>query len=118
MIKNKKAQALSINTVILTILAIFVLVILVIALTGGFGNFVEWWQGVFGMSGMSLRKAIITCESYCVNYELSGIESLSEKYCTEEMAIDFDNDGETDETVNCRGLENQGDYLSCPGIRC
>ncbi len=39
---NKKAQGLSINTIIVAIIALAVLVVLIVIFTGGIGNFAFW----------------------------------------------------------------------------
>tara|TARA_Y100000310_G_C20667055_1_gene808149 strand:- start:1787 stop:2170 length:384 start_codon:yes stop_codon:yes gene_type:complete len=101
MLRNKRGQGLSVNTVIILILAIFVLVLVVLALTGGFGNFVEWIGTIFGGSGLSVQKAALKCDGYCSSYQTTGQDLFAEKYCTEELEVDIDGDKKTDETLFC-----------------
>ena len=104
MLKNKRGQGLSINTVIITILAIFVLVLVVVALTGGFGNFVEWWNKIFAVTTITTAGAQLECNGYCDKYVTTGADEFAILYCTKEFEIDTTGDTNADVYLKCQDM--------------
>jgi hypothetical protein len=111
---NKKGQALSINTIIITILAIFVLVIIVVAVTGGFGNFTKWIGEIFESQAIEVQAAVLTCDGYCTGYDASGAEQYKRNFCDEIFKIDSTGDGKVDVELKCPEMPQ----ASCPKISC
>ena len=112
--ENKKGQALSFNTIIITILAIFVLVIIVVAVTGGFGNFTKWIGEIFGSQAIDAQAAVLKCEGFCTGYEASGAEQYRRNFCDNVFEIDSTGDGKIDIELTCPEMTQ----VSCPSISC
>ena len=113
---NKKAQGLSINTVIITILAIFVLVLVVVALTGGVGNFTKWWNDIFKKGSLTTSEVLYECDGFCANYQNTQDEQYILNYCDKEFWIDtnLDNKEDADEFKRCQDIPT----AACPLIDC
>lgn len=61
---NKKAQGLSVTTIVIVVLAIIVLVVLILGFTGGWGNLWERMKGFFG-GGDNVDAVIQACNVAC-----------------------------------------------------
>ena len=83
---NKKAQDLSIGTLILIVLGIIVLVLLILGFSMGWGNL---WEkiNIFGGGGSSIESVISACNlavtsnskySYCENFQKIKIDGKTE----------------------------------------
>ena len=83
---NKKAQDLSIGTLILIVLGIIVLVLLILGFSMGWGNL---WEkiNIFGGGGSSIESEISACNlavtsnskySYCENFQKIKIDGKTE----------------------------------------
>jgi hypothetical protein len=114
MINDKKGQALSINTIIITILAIFVLVIIVVAVTGGFGNFSKWIGEIFGSQAIDAQAAVLKCDGFCTGFDSTGAEQYKRNFCDEVFEIDSTGDGEIDVELTCPEMTQ----VSCTSISC
>ena len=112
---NKKAQGLSMNTVIIAILVLVVLVFIIIFFTGGFSNIsAKIKDTLFGVAaGQDKSIAVQNCRTYCDQAMEFGDNSELVKtspYCTKWFRIDYNNDGSADKFENTGDLEKDGKY--------
>jgi len=70
MMHNKKAQGISINTIIIAAIALIVLVVLVAIFTGELG---KWIIGVKGATGDSTKD----CDAQNTNYRLMTVDQCN-----------------------------------------
>jgi hypothetical protein len=99
MVNNKKAQGLSLNTIVLLILAVLVLVLIVAGFAMGWGNM---WQRVEGFfSKGNLDATIATCNIQCTTNQVN-------EFCNVPRSVK----GANSEPIN---LAN-GDY-TCNALR-
>ncbi len=100
MVKNKKAQGLPMNTVIIAILVIVVLVILIAFFLSGTSSLVSKAKQAlgFGIKGTDLPLARASCEQYCENARTLPVDQrLDSAYCNTWFYLDLDHNGEADE---------------------
>lgn len=102
---NKKAQSLSLNTIIIAILVVLVLVVVVTFFLGGFSRIRDTITNVFFpvSSGTDLTVAVQTCEQYCDQARLLPSENLKKQssYCKSFFNLDYDpKDGEADKDAD------------------
>ncbi len=109
---NKKGQELSTNTIIIVILAVLVLIIVAVFFTGGFGTFIDKIKNLWSRSGQDVAEIVLECNSYCSNYDNTGVEAYKNSFCENEFALDVDGDNKVDQYVTCADL----DQVSCPSI--
>ncbi len=98
---NKKAQSLSLNTIIIAILVVLVLIVVVTFFLGGFGRIKDTIVNVFYpvTGGTDLAIAVQTCEQYCDQARLLPSNTIRRQssYCKSSFNIDYDpRDGEVD----------------------
>ncbi|MBS3159972.1 hypothetical protein J4436_04235 [Candidatus Woesearchaeota archaeon] len=108
---NKKAQSLSMNTVIIGILVVVVLVVIIAFFVYGTSTTITKIKNVFrGASGTDLAQAKISCENWCQDAKLftSVDEKKTSAYCVQSFKIDVDGDGIAEKIS--RG-DNQGEFL-------
>ena len=88
---NKKAQGLSITTIILIVLGVFVLVALIFGFTQG-------WSGIKGFinPGNNLNDVLTQCNIACTTDDTYN-------YCTDKREVKID--GEIKHTRSCDGLK-------------
>ncbi len=103
--ENKKAQNLSITTIILIILGVVVLVVLIIGFTKGWGSV----KGFFTGGGSETQQIISQCSIACATGNKID-------WCTTTRTI-------KDQTANnCKALAdlsgNPYGISKCPGISC
>lgn len=111
---EKKAQSLSLNTIIIAILVVLVLIVVVTFFLGGFSNIKNTIVNVFYpiTSGTDLTIAVQTCEQRCDQARLLPFSVVSKSsYCTNYFNIDLNGDGEADKEADelkkfyCHGPE-------------
>lgn len=79
---NKKAQGLSVTTIVIIVLALVVLVVLVLGFTGGWGNLWGRMGGFFG-GGSNVDSIVQACQVSCATQSKYD-------YCTRERPIRAD----------------------------
>jgi len=109
---NKKGQELSTNTIIIIILAVLVLIIVAIFFTGGFGNFTTKVKNLWGQTGQDISEVVLNCNTYCNNYERTGLVMYKDNYCNKEHSVDTTGDNKVDSTIYCTDLPE----VSCSQI--
>ena len=115
--ENKKAQNLSITTIILIILGIIVLVMLILGFTQGWGNIKDWIA-----ASNNVQQIVTQCSVAC---------AAGSKYdfCSEPRILKAEDLPETDEgstnkkTANCNYFANKDIYNKygiekCSAITC
>ena len=105
---NKKAQSLSLNTIIIAILVVLVLIVVVTFFLGGFSRIKDTITNVFFpvSSGTDLTVAVQTCQQYCDQARLLPSNRIKEQssYCKSYFGLDFDpKDGQVDIVSNEKG---------------
>lgn len=94
---NKKAQNLTITTIVIIVLALIVLVVLILGFTSGWGNL---WNRVTAFFGSSNVDAVAqACQMACTTQSRSD-------YCERERTVKFE-DKTKNGKYNCRALENE-----------
>jgi len=96
--ESKKAQNLSITTIILIILGIVVLVVLIIGFTQGWNSVKEWFTG-----GKTIAPYVTQCSLACTTENTFG-------WCEDPI------EGVIEET--CVHLAQKGKVSECEEIRC
>lgn len=113
---NKKGQGLPLETIIVAILVIIVLVLVVTFFLGGFAGLTNRVKDIFfgTTAGSSTTLAVQNCRTYCEQAQLLPSVTLKENspYCSTEIKVDTDNDGEADKIYTCKGLEVTCDKVS------
>ena len=107
--ENKKAQGLSVQTIILIILGIVVLVVLIIGFTAGWGNIKEWIA-----PSNNVDDVVSQCNIAC------GTESKYD-FCSAERDLKSENLDTPLEDVTCYGLaikKTEYGIAECPTVDC
>lgn len=116
---NKKAQDLSIGTLILIVLGIIVLVLLILGFSMGWGNL---WEkiNIFGGGGSSIESVISACNlavtsnskySYCDNFQKIKINGKTEYLNCQDSRVEPNLNGK----LTCDGktaAQSAADYCS------
>jgi len=97
MIKGKRGQGLSMNTVIIGIIVLVVLIVIIAFFTGGTGTVINKIKGIFGgATATDYESAVKTCESYADAAEelkKSGGDTSNSAFCSKPFQIDMNKDG-------------------------
>ncbi len=105
---DKKAQGLSVTTIILMVLGVLILVILIIGFTMGWGSFKNWITG----GGSNVDQVVTSCQAACA--------SLSKySYCSQQREITID--GESKGEKSCYQWAKQNTEYGielCSGLTC
>lgn len=100
--KDKKAQAISINTMIIIILALFVLVIILVASSGGFAQMFQKIANILHIStATEIDVMVQSCNSYCA----AGSKNA---FCCEEFKVKG-----FDEKLTCEKLADEVSGIVC-----
>ena len=105
-ISDKKAQNITVTTIIIIVLALIVLVVLVLGFTGSWSQLWERITGVFG--GPNVASVVQACQVSCTT------ESTYD-YCTRMRTVRFD-DKAKDGKYNCKSLETEQVGLDACGM--
>lgn len=102
---NKKAQGMSINTVVLLILAVIVLVVIIAGFTMGWGGMWERVQGFFSKSNVD--TVVSTCNIQCTT------QQKQEFCCTPKTLRELDSNQKISERqIKCPDISNK---IECAG---
>jgi len=102
---NKKAQGLSINTIILIILGVVVLVVMILGFTMGWGNFKVWIA-----PSNNAQQIITQCSISCSS-------DSEHDYCNTIKNLNLEDDKSAE--GSCKALDNvEGFSSSCDSIKC
>jgi hypothetical protein len=108
MIKDKRGQEMSTNTIILNILGLIVLVILVLGFTIGWDKILPWIK-----STNNVKEVSLSCETACTT-------SSTYDFCTDvkELKVGSDSFKETCNTFSSKPEYTQYGIKACPRITC
>ncbi len=103
--KNKKAQGMPVNVIIIAVIVLIVLIFLIIFFVGGFGNVKNRIDALFSgsVTGQSQDLVVQECQNYCESALASpeGSRRFS-AYCTNSFLIDDDgNSGTAPKRMSC-----------------
>ena len=100
MIKNKRGQEFSLNTIVIAIIVVVVLIVVVSFFLFGFKGLTDRVKSIFfgTTAGTDRTLAIQQCNNFCDQAALLTSEALvkSSPYCTYSFKIDADNNGEAE----------------------
>lgn len=118
MLRNKRGIELSMNVIIIAIILIVVLVVMLLFFTGGASNAIKRFFGIYATQTIDTSQAILKCNSYCSNYEITKLNVWQKNFCGENQDsrfdIDTNGDGKADRTgITCIDLG-----ISCPSMQC
>lgn len=91
--KNKKAQGMPMNVVILAIIVIVVLIILLIILVGGTSQFTQALRNIFVRpSAQSLELTVKDCEALCESAKALPTDALKagSNYCSKTFLVELE----------------------------
>lgn len=94
---SKKAQGMSLNTVVLLVLAVIVLVVIIAGFTMGWGNMWERVQGFF--SKTNVDSVVATCTIQCTTDQ-------KYEFCNSKQSVRIDKDISGD-GVECKTSNNK-----------
>ena len=103
MIKSKKGQGLSMNTIVLIIIAVLVLLVIIVIFMGGATAVNQWFKEVFNFGTASQSRGFVetACNSNCDSAEDSD-NSANTAYCNYIFEnVDANGDGEPDGDYVC-----------------
>jgi hypothetical protein len=106
MLKNNKAQGLSVNAIILIIIGIVVLVVLILGFTMGWSGFKSW----FGSSD-NIDQIVTQCSVACSS-------SQKNAYCFQKRVLKQGDEEKEDVTCYTLAKSLQYGVDDCPSISC
>ena len=120
-LRNKKAQGLPMDIVIISIIVIIVLVVVIAFFVGGTGSVMQKIKQIFtgGTAGTELPIAREYCNNYCNNAEQITDDALKKKsaYCKYSFSLDLDGDGQADTVKTEQGVVKKKFYCSTLGAQ-
>ena len=105
-LENKKAQGLSITTLILIIIGVVILVVLIFGFTAGWGNIKGWLA-----PSSNVDQIVSQCSVACAS-------EMKYDWCTKQLTVKRKD--VVDVTDTCDNLGNDEDLgiADCPAIEC
>jgi hypothetical protein len=105
--ENKKAQQMTLGTIIAIVLGLIVLVFLIYGFSTGWGNL---WDRVTGLGGGSVNVATVNtdCTVACQQENQHGFCNRTRNVVLEE--------GAESKTYTCQNLSTEGVVDLCPGL--
>lgn len=130
MMRNKRGQGLSMNTVIIGIIVLVVLIVIIAFFTGGTSTIVQKVQQIFGgTAAQDFEIAVENCKAHCdiaLDYEQKNLDLDKTAYCSQTFKLDIEpKDGAVDKdpdgTIHqwtCSEILGEAGYGACNEIFC
>ncbi len=118
-LKNKKAQGLPMELVIISIIIIVVLVVVIAFFVGGTGTVMQKIKQIFtgGTAGTELPIAKEFCNNYCTNTQVDETGSGKDSaFCKYSFTLDNDGDGQADTVKTDQGVVKVKFYCNERGV--
>src|SRR3989344_4962422 len=99
MIKNKRGQEFSLNTIVIAIIVVVVLIVVVSFFLFGFKGLIDRVKSIFfgTTAGTDRTLAVQQCNNYCDQLDLLPDSALAgSPYCNYKFNMDENNDGEAE----------------------
>ncbi len=96
--KNKKAQGMPVNVIIIAVIVLIVLIFLIIFFVGGFGNVKNRIDALFSgsVTGQSKELVVQQCQSFCEGALAAPAGSRKIlPYCRDSFVVDDDGNSQT-----------------------
>lgn len=117
MFKNKRAQGIPMETVIIAIIVLVVLVVIIAFFVGGTSTVIDKIRGIFGATkGEDLAIVKQGCENFCEQAVNAGIPASQAKFCTYKFKLDTNNDNKADTVAKDDKQVTKAFYCDSPEI--